>query len=189
MSNKDDFYEGVLSPDGKSMVYQVDNAGLNQADVFARALAGDTAAKPVATTNFIEAQARFSPDGKWIAFVSDASGAAQVVVQPFPGPGARVQVSAAGGNEPVWSRDGKKIFYRDGQRFVAASVTTSPTFTVTGRAQLFADGYVFAQSPHANFDVAPDGQHLLVIKNAEAAKLIVVHNWGSELRARMAGRK
>ncbi|MFI5311009.1 MAG: protein kinase [Gemmatimonadales bacterium] len=188
-SAADDFFEGVLSPDGKAIVYQVDNAGNEAANVMYRLLSGDTTPKPIAATTFIEAQARLSPDGKWVAFVTDASGAGQVVVQPFPGPGSRVQVSAAGGAEPVWARDGRRLFYRDGQRFVAATYTTSPTFAVSGRTPLFVDGYVFAQSPHANYDVSPDGTHLLVIRNAEAATLVVVHNWSGELRARMAGRK
>lgn len=187
-SADDDFFEGLLTPDGKSIVYQVDNAGTNQADVMYRALSGDTTPVPIAATNFVEGQPRLSPDGKWVAFVTDASGVGQVVVQPFPGPGARVQVSAAGGSEPVWSRDGRRIFYRDGRQFIVAMVNTSGSFTVTGRTPLFADDFVFALSPHANYDVSPDGARLLVIKNTDAPKLLVVYDWLDELRARMAGR-
>ncbi|MDA1081807.1 MAG: hypothetical protein O2973_09035 [Gemmatimonadetes bacterium] len=188
-SLSDDFFEGVLTPDGKSIVYQLDNAGTNQADVMYRALEGDTTSKPIAASNFVEGQPRVSPDGKWVAFVTDASGIGQVVVQPFPGPGPRVQVSASGGSEPVWSRDGRKIFYRDGRRFIAATITTSPSFTVTGRTLLFADEYVFALSPHANYDVSRDGTHFLVVKNTDAAKLTVIYDWLPELRARMTGRQ
>ena len=188
-SAREDFYEGVVSPDGRRIVYQVDNAGMSQADVWQRAISGDTTPQPISASNFIEAQARISPDGKWVAFVTDASGAGQVVVQPFPGPGARVQISAAGGTEPVWSRDGRRIFYRDGRRFVAATYSASPAFTVTGRAPLFADEYIFAVSPHANYDVTTDGTRLLVIRNTEEAKMVVAHNWLPELRARMAGRR
>ncbi len=184
-----DYFEGVISPDGRHLVYQIDNAGTNQADVVYRALTGDTTARPVAASNFIEAQARISPDGRWVAFVSDASGSGQVVVQPFPGPGSRVQVSAAGGAEPVWSRDGRRLFYRDGSRFVVVNYSATPDFVVTGRKPLFPDDYVFAQSPHANYDVSRDGTRLLVIKSTEAARLVVAYGWASELRARMAGRR
>jgi len=180
-----DFYEGVITPDGGSLVYQIDDAGANQADVLYRALAGDTASRPVAATNFVEAQARVSPDGKWVAYVTDASGGSQVVVQPFPGPGGQVQVSSAGGSEPVWAPDGRRIFYRDGRHVIAASVTTSPGFAVTGRTELFADDYVFAQAPHANYDVAPDGRRLLMVKNAQAPEMFVVSGWMRELRSRM----
>jgi serine/threonine-protein kinase len=180
-----DYYEGVVSPDGRTLVYQVDDAGANQADVMYRPLEGDSGSHPVSATNFVEAQARLSPDGRWVAFVTDASGASQVVVQPFPGPGGRVQVSVTAGSEPVWARDGRQLFYRDGRHLIAASVTASPAFAVTGRTELFADDYVFAQAPHANYDVSPDGTRFLMIKNTEESKLSIVYGWSSELRARM----
>jgi len=181
------FYEGVITPDGKSLVYQVDDAGTNQADIMMRALDGDTTSHPVSATRFVEAQARVSPDGHWVAYVTDASGTSQVVVQPFPGPGGQVQISVSGGAEPVWARDGKRIFYRDGGHVVAASVSTAGGFTVTGRIDLFADTYVFAWAPHANYDVSPDGTRLLMIRSAQTPEYDVVYGWGSELAARMRG--
>jgi len=184
-SEAHDYYEGVMAPDGKALVYQIDDAGANQADVMYRALDGDMASQPVAATPFVEAQPRVSPDGRWVVYVTDASGASQVVVQPFPGPGGQVQISSTGGSEPVWAPDGRRIFYRDGRHLIAASVTTSPAFAVTGRTELFADGYVFAQAPHANYDVSPDGNRFLMVKSAEAPKLFVVYGWLSELRSRL----
>ena len=89
----------------------------------------------------------------------------------------------------MWGRDGKHLYYRDGQWFVEVTYTTSPSFTITARRNVVKDDFVRAQSPHANYDIAPDGQHLLVVKSVEASKVIVVWNWGAELRARMAGRK
>ena len=179
------YYEGVVSPDGKWLAYQVDDGGANQADVMYRAVSGDTATHPIAASQFIEAQPRFSPDGKWIAYVTDGSGTAEVVVQPFPGPGARVQVSAGGGSEPLWARDGRRIFYRDGRHMMAATISTTPTFAVTGRAALFTDEYMFAQAPHPNYDVSPDGTRFLMLKSAEQPQLFVAYGWLNELRARM----
>jgi len=181
------FYEGVITPDGMSLVYQVDDAGTNQADIMMRALDGDTTSHPVSATRFVEAQARVSPDGHWVAYVTDASGTSQVVVQPFPGPGGQVQISVSGGAEPVWARDGKRIFYRDGGHVVAASVSTAGGFTVTGRTDLFADTYVFAGAPHANYDVSPDGTRLLMVRSAQTPQYDIVYGWGSELAARMRG--
>ena len=180
------YFEGVLTPDGRTIVYQSDTSG---ADVFYRALAGDTVPKPVAAgPQFVEDMARVSPDGRWVAFVTDESGAQQVVVQPFPGPGARTQVSTGGGVEPVWSRDGKRLFYRSDQRLIAASVRTDPVFAVTSRDTLFEDRFVGFVLPHANYDVAPDGAHFLFLKAAQEAEFQVVVNWRAELRERMAGK-
>jgi len=184
-SDAHDYYEGVMTPDGKSLVYQIDDAGSDQADVMYRALTGDTTSRPIAATPAAEAQARVSPDGKWVAYVTSASGASEVVVRPFPGPGGQVQVSSGGGAEPVWSRDGRRLFYRDGRHLIAATVTTSPHFAVTGRTELFPDEYVFAQAPHANYDVSLDGTRFLMVKSAHAPELYVVYGWLNELRERM----
>jgi Tol biopolymer transport system component len=184
-SDAHDFYEGVVTPDGRSLVYQIDDAGSDQADVMVRALAGDTTSRPIAATPAAEAQPRVSPDGKWVAYVTSASGASEVVVRPFPGPGGQVQVSSGGGSEPVWARDGRHLFYRDGRHLIAASVTTSPHFAITGRNELFPDEYVFAQAPHANYDVSPDGTRFLMVKSAHAPELYVVYGWLRELQERM----
>ena len=186
-SDAHDYYEGVVTPDGRFIVFQIDDGGASQADVMYRALDGDTTSYPIAASNFVEAQPRVSPDGRWVVYVTDASGASQVVVQPFPGPGGQVQVSVAGGSEPLWAPDGRRIFYRDGRHLIAASVTTSPTFAVTGRTEVFADEYVFAQAPHANYDVAPDGERFLMLQSAQEPELVVVYGWLSELRQRMDG--
>jgi serine/threonine-protein kinase len=187
VNDRRNYYEGVVSPDGRTLAYQVDDGGAAQADVMFRPVSGDTASHPVAASEFVEAQPRISPDGRWIAYVTDASGISEVVVQPFPGPGARVQVSAGGGSEPVWSRDGRHLYYRDGRHLIAATVSTTGGFAVTGRSELFADTYMFAQAPHANYDVSPDGTRFLMVKSAELPELLVVHGWRSELQARMRG--
>ena len=180
------YFEGVLTPDGRTIVYQSDTSG---ADVYYQALAGDTTPKPIAAgLQFVEDMARVSPDGRWVTFVTDESGAQQVVVQPFPGPGARTQVSTGGGVEPVWSRDGRRLFYRSDQRLIAATLRTDPVFAVTARDTLFEDRFLGFTLPHANFDVAPDGAHFLFLKAAQEAEFQVVVNWRAVLRDRVAGK-
>lgn len=109
-------------------------------------------------------------------------------MQPFPGPGARVQVSSRGGTEPVWSRDGHRLFYRGNKKFMSATVITTPSFAVVSRNVVFDDTFVPAAAPHANYDVSLDGKQLLVLEAVEDAQLFVVHNWGAEVRARLSGR-
>ena len=129
-------------------------------------------------TPFSEGSARFSPDGKWLAYVSDETGKDEVYVQPFPPTGAKWQISVAGGNAPRWRGDGKEFFYT-GLDFVrkAVEIKTSPGFEAGVPKDLF-------KTPNAwGSDVTPDGQRFLV--NMPAADnppspTTVVLNWATE---------
>ena len=183
--DRQDIFEGVLSPDARYLVYQLDTLG---ADIYYRALTGDSTARPIANNPAaIENMPRLSPDGRWIAFVTNESGRDEVVVQPFPGPGGRVQVSAGGGSEPVWSRDGRRLFYRGSGMLMAAEIRVAPSFSVFARDTVFADTYLFATNPHANYDVFPDGAHFVFLESDHSGAMVVVSNWRSVLRARVAG--
>jgi len=179
--DRGDYFEGVLTPDGRSLVYQVDTA---QADVWVREVGSKDAPRPIAVTEVNDDQARISPDGQWVALVTTESGAPQVVVYPLRGPGGRVQVSVRGGSEPVWSRDGRRIFYRTEGEFRVAEVSSVPTFHVVSRSDFMADTFMPSLAPHANYDVTPDGKKLLVLKG-EPPQLMVVHGWEAEVRARL----
>jgi Tol biopolymer transport system component len=181
-SDKEDYYEGVITPDGKSLIYQVDTAG---ADIIAQSLSGDRKKTTLVATQFIEDMGRVSPDGKWLAYVTNASGANEVVVQPYPGPGARVQVSNHGGEEPVWSPTESKLYYRDEQSIVAVSFRAASGFEVTGRQTLFPDVFLKRTLPHANYDIAPDGKSFLFLQSTSDNEGIVVYNWIAEVRARL----
>jgi eukaryotic-like serine/threonine-protein kinase len=181
-SDKEDYYEGVMTPDGQSLIYQADTAG---ADIISQSLSGDRKRTALAATQFIEDMGRVSPDGKWLAYVTNASGANEVVVQPYPGPGARVQVSNRGGEEPVWSPTESKLFYRDEQSLVAVSFRAAPGFEVTGRQTLFPDVFLRRTLPHANYDIAPDGKSFLFLQSTSDNEAIVVYNWIAEVRARL----
>ena len=178
-----DVFEAVLTPDARTIVYQLDTLG---ADLYYRALSGDTAPHPIAaSTTAIETMPRLSPDGRWIAFATDESGRNEVVVQPFPGPGGRSQVSANGGTEPVWARDGRRLFYRGDGRLMAATLRPGPAFEVASRDTILTDRYVFAGNPHANYDVMADGKTFVFLEGESTGDMIVVSNWDAVVRGRM----
>ena len=178
--------EGVISHDGHVLAYRRNGPGAPQ-DLWYRRLDGDTTPKPIVATSFIEEAPRFSPDDRWVAYNSDQSGSMQVYVQAFPALGARYAVTAAGGATPIWSRDGRHIYYVANEQINVATISTTPSFSETSRQPLFDGTYTFVGSVHANFDVAPDGQHFLLVKPTSAdAQTVVVHDWKYELRERTA---
>jgi Tol biopolymer transport system component len=182
-SNHSEYFEGVISPDSRYIAYQLDTAG---ADVYYRALSGDTTPVAVANSSAIESMPRISPNGRLIAFITDESGRNEVVVQPFPGPGGRVQVSADGGVEPLWSRDGRRLFYRTGQHVMAATLELNgASALVSRRDTLFEDRYAYAINPHANYDVMPDGERFIFLEPVRDGNLVVVTNWASLVRAQV----
>ena len=97
-----------------------------------------------------------------------------------------MQVSAGGGSEPVWSRDGRRLFFRGDGQVMVATMRTGPGFSVAARDTVFEDRYTFAPNPHANYDVMPDGAHFIFLEPVNEGSMVVVANWISVLRARMA---
>ncbi|MEO8564702.1 MAG: protein kinase, partial [bacterium] len=122
-------------------------------------------------------------DGRWLAYVSSASGREEVYVRAFPGPGAPVQISEDGGKEPVWSHDSRRLFYRGSRQIISAQLaTTGGLVAVTSRTRLLADDFDGGM-PHTNFDVTPDGRLLVLGPTASrGSETIVVVNWLAELR-------
>ena len=145
---------------------------------------GDSAAAPLVATPAFETQGFVSPNGRWLAYSSDVSGAREIYVRPFPGPGDAVAVSTTGGVEPRWARDGSELYFRNGQDIMAVPVRTGSVFSAAGRPErLFAGGYDFQQDD--NWDVGPDGRFLAVKADPNAGtQFLVVLNWFDELRAR-----
>jgi serine/threonine-protein kinase len=179
-----DVWEGVPTADGRSILFRVGSMGT--ADIGIRSLVGDTTPRLLVTTPFTEWAARPSPDGRWLAFESDEAGEPQVYVIPLDQPGSRYQVSADGGSEPVWSRDGTRIFYRRETTRFAATIAPGPAFSVAQRDSLF-DGEYATWLGHAGYDVAPDGRSLLLLRPiTDSNRTIVVYNWAHELSARLA---
>jgi len=173
-----DVSEGVLSPDGRTLVARVTDARGDQI-VWSHPLEGDTASRVLVRSDGLGP--RVSPDGRWLAYASEESGGLQVYVAPLEGPQARYQVSTDGGYSPLWSPDGRQLMYAKGQQVVAASIVFAPAFEVTNRQTLFDGSFEFNPS-HASFDVSPDGKQFLLPKSQGAnARMIVVYNWREEL--------
>ncbi len=178
-----DIFEAVISPDGQHLIYQLDTLG---ADIYYRGLGADSAPHPIsASATAIETMPRVSPDGRWVAFVTNESGRDEVVVQPFPGPGGRVQVSSDGGTEPLWSRDGKRLFFRSSGHLLAARIAPGTAFTVSARDTVLNDNFIYAFNPHPNWDVLPDGNHFLFLESTDAGEMTIIANWHTVLRQQM----
>jgi eukaryotic-like serine/threonine-protein kinase len=112
--------------------------------------------------------------------VSDQSGREEVYVRDLKGERDQVLVSSDGGSEPVWSPDGKELFYRETRQenpfFVAAQITTKPSLGVTMRKRLFPIGDIVSTAPHANYDVSPDGKTFVMVRTSPAARVMVIQN-------------
>jgi len=145
---------------------------------------GDGIEHPLAQTSAGENYPALSPDGAWIAYVTDESGVREVYVQAFPERRGRWQVSE-GGSCPVWSRDGRELFYVDGTTIRAVSVSTQPSFT-SGPPRTVAEiDFLPSSESLVNYDVAPDGRLLLVRSTSQSSvesHVNVVLGWGAALR-------
>ncbi len=145
---------------------------------------------PLEVTEFQESSISLSPDGRWLAFVSNNTGRDEVYVRPFPDAGSGlVQVSTDGGVEPVWAHSGRELFYRNGaNELVAVQVTGDPTFVAGQQEVLFPmDGYLPARG-HAMYDVSHDDRRFVMLRINEGAvsgEVYLVTNWFEELRQRM----
>ncbi len=143
--------------------------------------------EPLVRSPFDEGGAVFSPDGHWIAYVRFTgleSGGGAIYVQPFPRSGAEWQVSPEGGGEPVWSRDGRELFYRKGNEMMVIPIQTSPTFNAGEPRLLFEGRFLPGDPGQPNYDVAPDGRFLMIESTGgpTATKLNVVLNFFEELK-------
>ena len=141
---------------------------------------------PFINTPATETAVDVSPDGAWLAFVSNQSGRSEVYVTSTADSTNLRQVSTHGGDEPVWSANGRELFYRDGRKFIAAQIESRAGFLIVRRDTLFSDIYQLGNNNPA-YDVMPDGQSFLVVRPIGAGSPpMIVLNWFDELRERMA---
>jgi Tol biopolymer transport system component len=170
------------SPDGRFLIYGASPAaGAPGGGLFVWSFA-DRRATPLVQTRFAETQARFSPDGRWVAYISNDSGPFQVYVTPFPGPGPRSQISVAGGSRPQWRGDGKEIIYlAPGGMLTAVAVQEHQS----GKLEVGRAHQLFPIRPRPFFfgnpyEVSADGERFLVnvpVEDNAPTSITVVFNW------------
>jgi Tol biopolymer transport system component len=176
-----------FSPDGGELLYSTFNPAANDAALWLQPIKASAQRKQMFPGLARVFDARFSPDGHWIAYVSAQSGRAQVYLQAFPGPGERVQASTDGGREPVWAPNGSELYFRTPTKFMAVDVKARPALAVGKPRQLFEGDFLLS---HHDYGVLPDGRHFIMIQPVEGkqtqAELHVVVNWSDELKQRLA---
>ena len=176
------------SPDGRTLVFNT-KAKETAEDIWTLSLEGDCAAAAWLRTAANEWAGRLSPDGRWMAYNSDESGQPEVYVQPFPGPGGKWLISQGGGGfSAIWSRDGRRLFYRRGDQFLEVDIDTRAGFAPGTPRALFSGRYL---ATGRDFDVSPDGTRFVMMRNDDprsTAKLRVVLNWWHALEARTRAR-
>lgn len=179
--------EAEFSRDGEWLVYR-------DGDLHALRIRGDSARVDLVGlvgTPFDETTPAISPDGHWLAYVSEESGRHEVYVRPFPNTGeAKWQVSSNGGTEPVWARSGRELFFRSARNELASvPVLRRETFEIGEQRVLFSTTPFLADPYSQVYDVTPDGQRFVMIRQARATgaqeELIVVENFFEELKTKV----
>jgi serine/threonine-protein kinase len=184
---------------------------LNYDLLLMRGGAGDAEFEDFLTADWMETGASISPDGRWIAYQSDESGEFRVYVHTFPTITGRQSISPGLGADPVWSPDGRQLYYRSGSQFLVVDVATEPTFEVSVPELLF-DEVAYAEIIRGggvrNWDLHPDGSRFLMVRQGGGgqesgqqgagglgggetaspfSEVYLVTNWFEELRQRMGG--
>lgn len=142
---------------------------------------------PFVESSFFDLRPSISPDGRWVVYESSESGRPEVYVKPFPGPGGKWQISAAGGSEPWWNANGKEIFYLSAaSRVVSVPVSADTEFSV-GAAESLFEAQLVPITTRNRWAAAPDGERFLMLRPEEASSLqpmTVVLNWQQALEPR-----
>jgi serine/threonine-protein kinase len=161
----------------------------NRGDIAAIPVAGAAEVHDILASDSTEFAPALSPDGRWLAYVSDRSGQHEIWVQRYSD-GAPVRVSNGGGNEPLWSADGHELFYRQGDAVMAVAVDTSNEFSFAAPKRLFSGPYLQGRGDARGYDVGRDGRFLMILAGEEnravaPATIVVVQNFGEELKQRV----
>jgi serine/threonine-protein kinase len=192
---------GSWSRDGTTLAFVEEGdstgTGFFQFDIWALSI-GDRKTRALINTAANEMTPEFSPDGRWLAYVSNESGRSEVYVQPYPGPGERHLISTNGGWQPAWSGSGRELFYVRGgavggggvTTLMSVKIATAPAFQV-GTPETLFESADLVTAWGRSYDVAPDGQRFLLTLNNQAtttlppAQMIFVQQWLEELKRRV----
>ncbi|HEU5154592.1 MAG TPA: hypothetical protein VFU03_07670, partial [Gemmatimonadales bacterium] len=180
-------WEVELSRDQQWLVIRSDEKG-GDANIRARRLTGDTTLVPVIVDKNTTTMLSLSPDGHWLAYVSDATGRREVYVTAFPSASTTQVVSRDGGTEPRWSHTGRQIFFKSRNQLMVVDVTPGTGLAVGNPRPLFSLAGYRAARNRQQYDVAPDDRHFLMIRERGAEggnNVVYVENWFEELKAKV----
>ncbi len=179
-------YPSSFSPDGKMLAF-VEIHPSRQRDIWLMPLVGDRKAQAFQTSNADEWAPRFSADGHWIAYVSNETGRDEIYLRPIGSPGGRRRISAEGGTWPIWSRNGRKLFFLKGDKLVV--VTLDGQGSPVGQERVVLDapklGDFQFQASAPSYDVMPDGEHFVMLLSPHypsPTHYNIVVNWFEELK-------
>jgi serine/threonine protein kinase/Tol biopolymer transport system component len=190
-------YPACWSSDGKNLLAMIAPLGGENYDIGMLSMEGGPKWRQLLHENYSELQPQISPNGRWMAYTSNESGQYEVYVRPFPEVDkGRWQVSTSGGDSPLWSPEGRELFYRSGDAVNTVPVKTDPGFSYETRKQLFQKPYVSADMGISileihPWDIRPDGKRFLMMKESEPAaadlpqRINIVLNWFEELKQRI----
>ena len=183
------------SPDGKTLALYL-RTGSITAGVWTLSLESETTTPEVFAdeSESFQLGATFSPDGKWLAYRSTETGNREVYVQPFPKTGAKHRITQQGGDKPLWSPDGKQLFYYRTGQLLGIDIATEPAFSFGNEQALRMQGFLPGGGVARDYDITPDGQRFLMVFPADRAdsltgtageRINVVLNWFEELKERV----
>jgi len=193
--------QGFYGPKGEWLVLRTAGHAYTRGgrDILGFRPGQDSVPVPLVATENEEQAPAVSPDGRWLAYLSDETGRNEVYVRPFPDTdGGKVQVSDGGANAPLWAHDGSAMFYANADReMVMARVDPGPPFAVRERRTLFTLPPGCATAVVQGFyDITPDDQRFLMRRTVRPAgggeqvdtrRLVLVQNWFQELREKLGG--
>ncbi len=181
-----------LSKDGKSVVLWEVTLRPLQWDIGLLSMEGGHARRALLQEKYFVKEPRLSPNGRWMAYASNESGKFEVYVCPFPDvKKGKYQISTGGGNHPLWSPDGRELFYSSPEATMAVPVETDPQFKLRGTPSVLFRGTLGKIASLTDFtywDIHPDGKRFLMVKDAPAEaprKINIVVNWLEELKQRV----
>ena len=178
-----------VSSDGRWLLFS-ENAPQG-VGIWAMRLDGDRTPHHVFSTPAGEQDGQISLDGKWLAFQAPVSSRLEIFVAPFPGPGPRRQISNGGGVEPLWSRDGRELFFQSGGKLMGVTVTLGTAFSASPPRVVHEGRFLQSINSNTPFTLTKDGQRFLRIQQVDPERVIthlsVVINWFDEVKKLVPG--